>query len=85
MAWLIVSLTAVSNAAIDLGRVGSVATATSDDDGEGDTLWLEEKSALKLVSCSSRCFILSAILEDDCSRRSEILRVAWLRLSAAGH
>jgi hypothetical protein len=38
MAWLIVSLAAVSNATIDLGRVETVATATSDDDGEGDTL-----------------------------------------------
>ena len=81
MAWLMVSLAAVSNAAMDLGRVGSVVTATFDDDGEGDTLWFEYKLAFKFESSFSKDLIQSTISEDDCSS----LRAAWLCLLAAGH
>jgi hypothetical protein len=50
MAWLIVSLAAVSNATIDLGRAGMFATETLDDDGE--VLWFEDMSSLKPESLS---------------------------------
>lgn len=78
------SLAAVSNATIDLGRAGAVTTETDDVD-DGETSWFEDMSALNPSSSFSRDLILPTIPEEDFSSRSEIRSVAWLRLSATEH
>jgi hypothetical protein len=55
-----------------------VATETVDDDGEA--LSVEEISALKPLISSSKDLILPTIPDEDFSRRSGILKVAWLCL-----
>jgi len=75
-----VSLAATSNASIDLGRDVPVATATAEDDGDSvrRSLLFEGMSARKFESSVFKESMLSAIPEENFSKRSEILNVAWL-------
>lgn len=73
-----VSLAAVSNASMDLGKADTFASATvgEDDGGDGATLLFEISSALKLQSSVSQDVILPSISEEGFSRRLGVSSVA---------